>query len=388
MAVKRSWPRIMGLRSPRSLTLGAMPHARRRTALRELARTAELDAVLITDLVNVRYLTGFTGSNAAVLVHSEDSESDEPRTTLVTDGRYRTQAALQAPDLPLVIERACATAAAAAATRDGATRLGFESAQVTVELYALLQSAADGVELVRAPDLVQRLRVVKDDIEVAAVATACATADAALADLIAAGGLRAGRSERQVAADLEQRMREHGADGPAFETIVAAGAHSAIPHHRPTAAVLTTGDFVKLDFGAMHTGYHSDMTRTVVLGAPAAWQREVYELVATAQAAARAALCAGAELSEVDSAAREVITAAGCGEEFCHGLGHGVGLQIHEAPALAAWADGRLAAGMTVTVEPGVYLAGRGGVRIEDTLVVRPHGAELLTHTDRELLAL
>jgi len=365
-----------------------MAHAHRRAALRELLRAADLDATLVTDLVNVRYLTGFTGSNAAVVVHASDSDSHEARTRLVTDGRYTTQSAEQVPELPRIIERACGAAGVTAAVADGVRRLGFESAQVTVDGHAALLDVAQGCELVRAPDLVQSLRVVKDDGELAALRRACAAADAALAGLVAAGGIRAGRTEREVRDDLERRMREHGADGPSFETIVATGANSAIPHHRPTGAVLRPGDFVKIDFGALCDGYHSDMTRTMVLGEPAAWQREVYELVAASQAAGRAALGVDVELSGVDAASRDVVTAAGRGAEFSHGLGHGVGLQIHEAPALAASSVGRLAAGMTVTVEPGVYLAGRGGVRIEDTLVVRPHGAELLTLTDRELLVL
>jgi Xaa-Pro dipeptidase len=365
-----------------------MTHARRREALRELARAAELDAVLVTDLVNVRYLTGFTGSNAAALVHTGDTEGDEKRTRLVTDGRYTTQAAEQVPDLPRVIDRACASAAVAAAAGDGVRRLGFESAHVTVDGHAALQRVDGDVELVRAPDLVQRLRAVKDDAEVAALRRACAAADAALADLVAAGGIRPGRTEREVALDLESRMRGHGAEGPSFESIVAFGAHSAIPHHRPTDTALRPGDLVKLDFGAAVDGYHSDMTRTLVSGPPADWQRELHGLVAEAQAAGRAALAPGVELKAVDAAARDVIVAAGRGPEFVHGLGHGVGLQIHEAPALAASAEGRLAAGMAVTVEPGVYLAGRGGVRIEDTLVVRPDGAEPLTLADRGLLVL
>jgi Xaa-Pro dipeptidase len=363
-----------------------MTHARRREALRELARAAGLDAVLVTDLVNVRYLTGFTGSNAAALVHAADAAADERRTRLVTDGRYTTQAAEQTPDLERIIERACAAAAVKAAT--GVGRLGFESGHLTVDAHAALAAQEGAPELVRTPDLVQRLRAVKDDAEVAVIAAACAAADTALADLVAAGGLRSGRTEREVAADLEHRMRGHGADGPSFETIVAAGPNSAIPHHRPTDRPMRPGDLVKLDFGALVDGYHSDMTRTFVLGPPADWQRELYDLVAAAQAAGRAALAVGAELKGVDAAARDVIKGAGRGDEFVHGLGHGVGLQIHEAPPLAATAEGKLAAGMTLTVEPGVYLAGRGGVRIEDILVVRPHGPELLTRTDRELLAL
>ncbi len=373
-----------------------MNHVRRREALRELTRAAELDAVLVTDLVNVRYLTGFTGSNAALVVDAADTEGDERRTRLVTDGRYTVQAGEQVPELPTIIERACAVAAVTASVGDGARRLGFESDQVTVDAHAALLAVAaelaagagTAAELVRAPGLVQALRVVKDDSELAALRAACAAADAALADLIAAGGLRPGRTERAVADDLERRMREHGADGPSFDTIVAAGGNSAIPHHEPTDAVLAAGDLVKMDFGALSGGYHSDMTRTVVLGRPADWQRELYALVARAQAAGRAALRVGSEVAAVDGAARQVIVDAGRGDEFSHGLGHGVGLQIHEAPALSATGAGTLAAGMTVTVEPGVYLAGRGGVRIEDTLVVRPDGAELLTLTSRELLAL
>jgi Xaa-Pro aminopeptidase len=159
-----------------------------------------------------------------------------------------------------------------------------------------------------------------------------------------------------------------------------------VPHHRPTDAVLHGGDLVKLDFGALVDGYHSDMTRTFVLGAPADWQQELYELVAAAQAAGRAALRVDADVSDVDAAARDVVERAGRGEEFLHGLGHGVGLEIHEAPALAKTGEGRLSAGMAVTVEPGVYLSGRGGVRIEDTLVVRDGDPELLTLTTKQLV--
>jgi Xaa-Pro dipeptidase len=364
----------------------------RREALRELLRAAELDALLVTDLVNVRYLSGFSGSNAALLVHAEDTEGDEHRTRFATDGRYAEQAASEVPDLRRLIERHCDRALVMAAGSAGIRRLGFESGQLTVDAHAgLLDVAAQAngrVELHRAPGLVQQLRAVKDEAEIALLREACAAADAALDELIETGGLRPGRTERQVAGQLEHLMREHGAEGPAFDTIIAAGAHSAIPHHRPTDVELAVGDLVKMDFGAQQSGYRSDMTRTVVLGTPADWQRDLYELVASAQAAGRAALAVGVEVSQVDAAARTVIADAGRGAEFFHGLGHGVGLEIHEAPALAASGDGSLVAGMAVTVEPGVYLAGRGGVRIEDTLVVRPQGAELLTLTGKELRAL
>ncbi|OLR91700.1 M24 family metallopeptidase [Actinokineospora bangkokensis] len=350
-------------------------HALRRAALRTELADRELDALLVTDLLNVRYLTGFTGSNAALLVTgAEDS------TLFCTDGRYTEQAATEVPDLRAVTSRQSAPALAELAIG----RVGFDSAHVTVDGLDALGSVTRA-ELVRAAGLVERLRAVKDEVELAALRTACAIGDQAFADLLAAGGL-VGRTELEVARDLEGRMVALGAEAPAFASIVAAGANSSIPHHRPTEAVLRTGDLLKLDFGAKVDGYHSDMTRTVALGRVADWQREVYDLVAQAQAAGCAALAPGVAGREVDRAARSVIEAAGRGEQFVHGLGHGVGLQVHEAPSLAATADGTLPAGVAVTVEPGVYLAGKGGVRIEDTLVVRDTGPEPLTLTTKQLL--
>jgi Xaa-Pro aminopeptidase len=347
--------------------------------------------MLVTDLINVRYLSGFTGSNAALLVFAGGDDA-----VLATDGRYRTQAAQQAPDLEVAIERACGRYLAGRAAAAGAQRLGFESHVVTVDAYdALAAATGDATELVRAAQTVEALREIKDAGEVALLRLACEAADAALTDLIARGGLRPGRTELEVGRDLEALMLDHGADGVSFETIVASGANSAIPHHRPTDAVLAVGDFVKIDFGALVGGYHSDMTRTFVLGRAGkaeAWQLEIYELVSVAQRAGRAALEAGACLADVDAAARGVIADAGYGEQFGHGLGHGVGLQIHEAPGINATAAGTLLAGSVVTVEPGVYLPDRGGVRIEDTLVVPDetsgHAPELLTRFPKELAIL
>jgi len=336
----------------------------------------------VTRLVNVRYLTGYTGSNGALLVPVDPAAPD----VLCTDGRYVTQVGRQAPDLDLLVDRASAAALAARVTGG---RLGYETHDVTVDLHAVLAERAAGAELVSVQRAVEALRAVKDDAEVALLRQACAIADRALAELIEAGGLRAGRTEREVGRDLDARMLELGADARSFETIVATGPDSAVPHHRPTDRVLARGDLVKLDFGATVGGYHSDMTRTLVLGEPAGWQREIYELVRAAQRAGREALEPGADVRAVDSAARDVVAAGGYGEEFLHGLGHGVGLEIHEAPALSPLAAGTLADRMAVTVEPGVYLAGRGGVRIEDTLVVRD-GAEpdLLTTTTKDLVVL
>jgi len=358
--------------------------AERRDRLRAAARAAGLDAVLVSRLVNVRYLTGFTGSNGALLV---PADADRPE-VLCTDGRYTVQAGEQAPDVELLIERTSAVALAERSAKDGYRTLGIETHDVTVDLQAALAEAAGG-ELVSVKRAVEHLRAVKDDTEVALLREACAVADRALAELIAAGGLGPGRTEREIGRELDARMLDHGADAPSFETIVATGPNSAIPHHRPAERELAAGDFVKLDFGAEYGGYHSDMTRTFVLGRPADWQREIYDLVHTAQAAGRAALRIGAEVRSIDAAARDVIAGAGRADQFGHGLGHGVGLEIHEAPALSPLGAGTLVDRMAVTVEPGVYLPGRGGVRIEDTLVVRD-GAEpeLLTLSSKDLTVL
>ena len=353
--------------------------------------------MLVTDLVNVRYLSGFSGSNGALLVFADDRGP-----VLATDGRYRTQAAEQAPGLEVAIERAVARYLVGRATEAGVGKLGFESNVVTVDGFDALTGEVDGregsTELVRAAGTVEALREVKDAGELALLRLACEAADAALADLVARGGLRPGRTEREVSRVLVGLMLDHGADAISFDTIVAAGPNSAIPHHRPTNAVLAEGDFVKIDFGALVAGYHSDMTRTFVLGKAgkaAAWQLEIYQLVAEAQRAGREALKPGAGLRDVDAAARQLIVDAGYGEHFGHGLGHGVGLQIHEAPGIGATSAGTLLAGSVVTVEPGVYLPGRGGVRIEDTLVVADgmsHIAgetpELLTRFPKELAIL
>lgn len=356
-----------------------MPYARRREALRTRLRDRDIGALLITRPVNVRYLTGFTGSHAALLVYAADHPDREDRTVLCTDGRYEHQSAQEVPDLRRVIERSSALTLARQAVDSGMTRLGFESHVVTVDGQAELAEVAGSRRLVTVSRAVEDLRAVKEPGELAALRTACAAADAALAGMLTDGGLRPGRTERDVARDLEARMVAAGAQGPAFETIVAAGPHSAMPHHRPTEAELRIGDLVTMDFGALVDGYHSDMTRTVALGEPAVWQRELHELVARAQAAGRSALRTGVPASDADAAARAVIADAGYGDEFVHSLGHGVGLDVHEAPALSAASAAILDEGMTVTVEPGVYLATRGGVRTEDILAVTGGEPELLT---------
>jgi Xaa-Pro aminopeptidase len=374
------------------------PYAARRAAVATALARRDLDALLVTDLINVRYLTGFTGSNAALLLVAEDPSTTDPDasvgetltgTTFCTDGRYVTQSAAQVPDLPRLIDRP-SDRALLRRTRLG--RVGFEADAVSVAAHETLQRVAatgpdrpTAVELVATTGVVEQFRAVKDEAEIAALRRACAVADQAFAELLDSGLVRPGSAERAIGLDLDQRMRMLGAEDPSFETIVATGANSAIPHHRPTGAVLAAGDLVKFDFGATVDGYHSDMTRTIVLGAPAGWQREIFDVVLAAQQAGRDAVEPGRSGSAIDAASRAVVAAAGYGDRFLHGLGHGVGLQVHEAPSLAASATGTMAVGMCVTVEPGVYLEGRGGVRIEDSGVVRPEGFEVLTSTGREL---
>lgn len=355
-----------------------MNHESRRAAVATALRERGIDALLVTSLVNVRYLTGFTGSNASLLVTAGGDA------TVSTDGRYITQIANESPDLPAVIDRACALAL----LRDADGRVGFEAEHVTVATHEGWAVELPGKQLTATSKIVEALRVRKDADELECLANACAITDAAFADLVQTGLI--GLSEKQIARRLEGLMFDHGADGLSFESIVAAGENSAIPHHDPTDRVLARGDFLKLDFGALSSGYHADMTRTVVAGPPADWQRDLHGLVAASAQAGRDALRAGVTSLEVDTAARGRIVDAGFGEQFSHGLGHGVGLVIHEDPFLGPvgsyGAPARLYGDTPLTVEPGVYLAGRGGVRVEDTLVVTDTGSRLLTHSPRGLL--
>ena len=353
-------------------------HAARRDALRATLAERDVPAALVTRLLNVRYLTGFTGSHGLLLVRADGTD------VLVTDGRYRDQAATQTDGVEITIERALLAPVSGWLTAGNVGRLGVETHVLTLDERATL---SDGVEVVSLERAVEKLRYTKDDTELDLLRTACAISARALEGLFETR--LSGRSEREIARDLESRLYAEGAEALAFGTIVASGPNSAIPHHSPTDRVVERGDFLKIDFGARHAGYHADCTRTVVVGAaPAAWQRELHELVRSAQQAGREALKPGAALSAVDAAARDVIVAGGQGGNFTHGLGHGVGLEIHEDPFFAANATGTLADRTPVTVEPGVYLPGRGGVRIEDTLVVRDGEPELLTPTTKDLVVL
>lgn len=361
-------------------------HAGRRARLAAHLAATDVPAALVTNLRNVRYLTGLSSSNAALLVIADGAA------VLATDGRYATAAKETAGDLELVVIRPVAVELAKRAAEAGVERLAVEAHDMTLELSAAVEAGLDAsgrkVSLAHLGRAVEELRLVKDDGELAALRRACEISCAALDSLVTEGGLL-GETETAIARRLEWQMYELGADAIAFETIVASGPNSAVPHHRPTERVVQRGDLLKIDYGAAYRGYHADCTRTYVVAAsPAEWQLEIYNLVAAAQKAGREALRPGAECIEVDKAARAVIDDAGYKDQFGHGTGHGVGLDVHEAPTLGYAATGTLAERMTVTVEPGIYLPGRGGVRIEDTLAVWDDGPELLTPLTKELLVL
>jgi Xaa-Pro aminopeptidase len=340
-----------------------------------------LDALLVTALANVRWLTGFTGSSALAVVGA----GPEGVRVFLTDFRYLTQSAEQVPAawakdiaqelLPAVAER----------LPEGPLRLGFDDAGLSVRDHAkLAESLREDVELVAAGGAVEELRAIKDDGELQAIRAAARLADTALEEVLERG--LAGRTEHDVALDLELTIRRLGAQAVSFPPIVAAGAHGALPHAEPRDVTIELGVLVVVDWGAQLDGYASDCTRTFATGELDPRDEEVYELVRRAQEKALAAVRPGPTGREVDAVARAIIEAAGHGEHFGHGLGHGVGLEVHEGPRLARTADARLVAGNVVTVEPGVYLPGHGGVRIEDLVVVTEEGHEVLSGFTKELV--
>jgi Xaa-Pro aminopeptidase len=339
---------------------------------------AGVDVMLVTELVNVRYLTGFTGSNGFALV------GDGLR-VFATDFRYREQVV---EEVERSFERRELPRDLVAALTDvlpgGELRLGFEAGHVSVRDWSRLrEQLPERIELVALDGFPERLRAVKGADEVARIGAATALADRAFEQVIGAGIV--GRTEREVALALEVEMRRAGARLPAFDPIVAAGAHGALPHAQPRDVEIGRGQLVVIDWGAELEGYRSDCTRTVATGEPDGHAKELYAVVLDAQLAGLGAVRAGAECRQVDATARGVIESAGHGELFGHGLGHGVGLDIHEAPWLSRTYQGTLEDGNVVTVEPGVYLPGELGVRIEDLVVARPDGPEILTSIGKEL---
>lgn len=360
---------------------GAAAGARRLEAVREALVRAGDDGegvathLLVTDPAGVRWLTGFSGSAGRVLV------APEGPAVLVTDDRYLQRAADEAPGAHVVIDRGWDWLAAH--LPDGAA-LAVEADRIDWATVRLLQASVG--EVVPTEGLLAGLRAVKDDEELRRLREACAVTVAVFDDVL--DWLVAGVTERQVERFLVDRIADRGAEGPAFPAIVAAGPHGATPHHRPTDRPIGEGELVTLDFGARVDGMHADMTRTVAAGEPDARLRRIHDLVRAAQAAAVAAVAPGVTTRAVDAVARGIIADAGHGEDFRHGLGHGVGLEVHEQPFLGATSPGTLRERMTVTVEPGVYVPGLGGVRIEDVVLVGASGPERLTPAPHELIVL
>lgn len=348
-------------------------------------RAQQIGAVVVTNLPDVRWLTGFTGSNAAVGVIAG---ARSVRMRLFTDGRYTQQAKDEAQGIPVTIaKKAVGAAAVEWLEKNGAARCAFDSATTTVASLESMRKAVSG-KLRRSffyaqPGVVAHLREIKDAQEVDALRRAAQLGCRLYEDLL--GWIDAGMTETAVAAELEHRARLAGAEAMSFETIVASGERGALPHGRASSKMLRQGDMVTLDFGVILDGYCSDMTRTVYLtkgkklGERGLAQRQVFEAVLAAQEAAVAAVKPGMTCEEVDEAARSVLRAANLEKEFSHSTGHGVGLEIHEGPRIGARVKDKLEPGMVITIEPGAYLAGKFGVRIEDTVLVTATGAEILT---------
>jgi Xaa-Pro aminopeptidase len=338
----------------------------------------ELDLLLVTSQVNLRYLTGFTGSNGMAVVGTGVRR-------FVTDFRYVEMAREQVPDFDREQGPQEFVTALAGGWPEGGLRVGFEDDHVTVRAFERLREVVpDRIELVPAGGIVAAERLVKEPGEVERIRAAAALVDEVYGWVRERGLV--GRTEREVAVALEQRMRELGADGPSFDSIVASGARGALPHAVPADVEIEPGTLVTLDIGARLDGYCSDCTRTWATGELPDDLAEAYALVQRAQAAALAAVEPGPLGREVDAVARDMIAAAGHGEHFGHGLGHGVGLEVHEGPRLARTGETALAPGHVVTVEPGVYLPGRGGVRIEDLVVVTEGGHDVLSGTTKALI--
>jgi Xaa-Pro aminopeptidase len=347
---------------------------RRAERLAQLVAERELDQLFVSDLVNVRYLTGFTGTNGACLVSGNDR-------VFFTDFRYTERAQTEvSPDWERPEAERELTPQIVARMKG---RVGFEDAKLSVRQLARLEAAAgDEVEFVPAGDLVEQLRAIKEPDELERIAAAAELTDGVYRWAMARGFV--GRTEREVTQAVEGRIRELGAE-PSFPTIVATADNGALPHAEPGDREIGAGELVVFDMGSQLDGYCSDCTRTFATGDPGDDAREVYELVLRAQQASLEAVRPTASGKEVDAVAREMITEAGYGDRFGHGLGHGVGLEVHEGPRLAASSEDDLFEGNVVTVEPGIYLPGRFGVRIEDLVVITAEGHRNLSGLPKDL---
>lgn len=353
--------------------------ARRDRLLRRL-KSAGVDALLVTSPVNVRYLTGFTGEDSFLVL-------GKSLAVLISDSRFTTQIVQECPKLEAHIRPRVKTlidAVAGIVIRAKLRRLGFESQATSYSQWESLTTAVKPLELVPLTDHIEALRSIKDPDEIRQIREAIHQAERGFGLLKAA--LRPDITELEAAHELEQAMRRFGANGASFETIVAVGARAALPHGRPTSARIGEADFVLIDWGAANAaGYHSDLTRVVATGTISPKLEKLYGVVLSAQQRGIEAIRPGVAAGAVDAAARREIAKAGLDKNFGHGLGHGIGLEIHEAPRLSQNSKTELKPGMVVTVEPGVYLPGWGGIRIEDDVLVTRNGHEVLTSLPRDL---
>jgi Xaa-Pro aminopeptidase len=348
--------------------------AGRRVRLLEDLKFGSGHGIILSNYASVRYLTGFTGSHATLC-------GSVSGWTLVTDARYVTQAAIECPGVPVIVDRNSFHRCANILRAQGVKEVWVEESLQAVH-YVHAVHTFDKVIVDSQP--LTSLRSIKSPQELQAIRAAGRITASALSGL--AAEIVLGMSEREIAVALESRFFSEGADGVAFETIVAAGANSAIPHHRPSDYRLRAGDLLVIDCGASVAGYRADMTRTFVAGSePDAWQRDIHEVVLRAHTVGVDALIPGRSAAHIDELVRDRVSAGGYGAEFSHGTGHGVGLDIHEWPLLVPGGAGTIMASMALTIEPGVYLEGRGGVRVEDTVVVTDGPPQILTESDRAL---
>lgn len=350
-----------------------MSSATRAERLRGRLEELEVDAVILSAPANLRYVTGFSGEGWGIV---------DAQTAIVTDSRYELRARDEAPEALLIVRTGGIKGPVSEYLSESkAERVGFEADHLTVSQRDELAEELNSTELVPLKGLLREARMVKDTDELATLRRAIEATDQAFAQVTAS--LEPGISEKELALEIERQVLLADGDKLSFDTIAASGPNAAHPHAEPSARTLEPGDVVKMDFGAQVGGYHADLTRTLFLGEPDEKQREVYRTVLEAQTQAINACCAGMSAKDLDGVAREVIKAAGYGDAFGHGLGHGVGLQVHEGPTVGQTSEETLEPGMTITIEPGIYLEGWGGVRIEDIVLVTEDGCRVLTEATK-----
>ncbi|MSN24379.1 MAG: M24 family metallopeptidase [Geobacter sp.] len=351
----------------------------RRSGLETFFEEYDLDAILITDIRNIRYLCGFSGSEGALLMSRGEA-------WFLCDSRYTAQASSEVQGATVRECSARLETLRNMAVENGLKRIGFEASHTSVSAFRKISEELTGIELVELGPVLDDVRICKDSSEIELLSTVAKLASQSLVSIL--HFVKPGVKESEIALELEFEMRRRGADGRAFDFIVASGLRGAMPHGRASDKAIRSGELITIDFGAVKDAYHSDETVTIACGEPGSREREIHAIVKTAHDLAIERVKPGLKCKELDAVARDYITERGFGEYFGHGLGHGVGLDIHEKPTLSPRSDAVLKEGMVITIEPGIYIPGFGGVRIEDTLVVTADGYQILTSADKQLLVI